>query len=173
MRARTALVAAVLAAALGGCSSNHGGAVSTRYTTVPDVAPSYPGAAVRSLHTADLVAVIPTLPPVLRGGPGGNGYAVRSQSPAPGSRVPAGTAVTLRLAYSANGGGPWTFAKRLTVPDVRGRPVETAYRLAADAGLLVTLRAGGLPLHEMDVRSQSRPAGETVETGTEILLVLE
>jgi hypothetical protein len=164
----SALIAVVLPACGGGGST----AAGTRYATVPKVAPSYPGNAIGELHRAHLVAVVPSLPVVRRGGPGGNGYAVISQKPSPGTRVPVGSTVTLRLGVSLNGGGPWTFARRVEVPNVVGRSVETAYRLAADAGLAVTLHAVNLPLHRMAVQSQSLPAGRVVDEGSEIVLTL-
>ena len=171
---RTVLVVAtaLLAALSPACVGGDGTAASTGYTTVPNVAPDYPGKATSEIRAAHLVAVVPSLPSVRRGGPGGNGYAVISQKPSPGTRVPVGSTVTLRLGLSANGGGPWTFAARVEMPDVEGRSVETAYRLAADAGLSVTLRAFELPLHRMAVRSQSLPAGQVVDKGTEIVLTL-
>ena len=110
----SALVAVVLPACGGGGST----AAGSRYTTVPKVAPDYPGNATGEIRRAHLVAVVPSLPVVRRGGPGGNGYAVISQKPSPGTRVPVGSTVTLRLGVSLNGGGPWTFARRVEVPNV-------------------------------------------------------
>jgi beta-lactam-binding protein with PASTA domain len=174
-RSFIALAAAAILAT--GCASSGTVASPPESTTaplrtVPDVLPNYPGAAVRELREYGFGAEVDALPPVRRGDAGGNGYAVVSQSPRPGTRAPAGSDVRLVLGASSNGGGPWTFPATTPVPDAVGLPVESAYRTIADHGLLVTLRASKLPLHTLRVVRQSVAPGSVVRRSTVIVLTL-
>lgn len=87
----------------------------------------------------------------------GSGTYVLDQTPVPGARVPAGTAVALDFwEVPDHWRGP------ATVPDVRGLTLRQAAETLADAGLVLEIDGEGLAV------DQNPPPGETVMRGSRV-----
>ena len=105
-------------------------AISAKRSVTPALGGQTPPRAAAVLRAAGL-----TLGPVL---PAGSppGAVIDSQLPAPGSRVPAGTAVTLFVRRGSGAAGDAAPAGRAKVPAIDGRDVNAYVRAVATAGLV-------------------------------------
>lgn len=173
---RAALVIAGFPLLLSGCHWGRQGQASphttrTAMVSVPTVTPIYTQDAERLIRGVGLRVVIAGVPPITGADASSNGYAVRSQSPAAGTHVPAGTAVLLSLAYSVNA-GPGGVGRPGVVPDLVGMPVNRAMAAATSVGLHVTVRAVKHHLPNDSVTAQSLPQGSRVEPGEVITITL-
>ena len=139
--------------------------------TVPQAAPGYVAPAIAALHADGLRTVISSVPSIRAADASVNGYAVASQTPARGERVPRGTLVVLQVAVSVNG-GPGGLGPAGTVPRLTGIDINRAMSLATSNGLRVTVRPPGHPVASLVVTSQSIPAGTVVTPGDTIVLAI-
>jgi PASTA domain len=139
--------------------------------TVPRAAPGYVAPAVAALHADGLRTVIPSVPAIHAVDASTNGYAVVSQTPARGARVPRGTLVVLRVGVSVNG-GPGGLGPAGTVPQLSGVDVNRAIGLATSQGLRVTVGPPGHPVAALVVTGQSIDPGAAVTEGETIVLTL-
>jgi PASTA domain len=144
----------------------------TSAVVVPRLKPMYVQQAERALRAAGLRVVIPSVPKVADADAGVNGYAVRSQAPAAGARVPAGTPVVLRLALSVNG-GPGGVGKLGVVPNLVGLPINRALSAATAVGLHVTVAPVAHRLSSDAVTKQSLTPGAPVGADEVITLHLD
>ena len=139
--------------------------------TVPQAAPGYVAPAIAAIRADGLRVAIASVPPIRNADASTNGYAVESQTPARGARVPRGTLVVLRIAWSVNG-GPGGLGPAGTVPDLTGVDVNRAMSLATSNGLRVTVRPPGHPIASVVVTGQSIPAGTAVAPGDTVVLTI-
>jgi len=152
-------------------ASAHTPSTQITQVVVPRVKPMYVQQAERALRKARLRVVIASVPKVTDADAGVNGYAIRSQAPAAGTRVPAGTPVVLRLAISFNG-GPGGVGKLGVVPDLVGLPINRALSAATAAGLHVTVAPVTHHLSSDAVTKQSVTPGARVDADEAITLHL-
>jgi hypothetical protein len=144
---------------------------SSHQIVVPRVKPMYVQQAERALREAGLRVVIASVPKVADADAGVNGYAIRGQAPAAGTRVPIGTPVLLRLALSVNG-GPGGVGKLGVVPDLVGLPINRALAVATAVGLHVTVAPVAHHVPSDAVTKQSLAPGSRVDAGEVITLRL-
>jgi PASTA domain len=172
---RTLATACTLALASGCAGGGHTrsteSTASGRDVIVPGAAPLYVYEAMPALRAAGLRVAIASIPPLRDVDAGTNGYAVRSQSPAAGTRVPRGTTVVLRLDYSLNG-GPGGVGRPAAVPALVGMDVDRAIAAATSAGLHVTVPAVRHRVASVRVSTQSLPAGSAVAPGAVVTLTV-
>lgn len=152
-------------------ASAHTPSMQITQVVVPRVKPMYVKQAERALRAAGLRVVIASVPKIADVDAGVNGYAVRSQAPAAGARVPPGTPIVLRLAISFNG-GPGGVGKLGVVPDLVGLPINRALSAATAVGLHVTVLPVAHRLSSDAVTKQSLTPGARVDTGEVITLHL-
>jgi beta-lactam-binding protein with PASTA domain len=170
------LVIASIPLLLSGCLG--GGSVESstpttaaRRVVVPRVEPGYVQDAARAIRAAGLRVVILSVPPISGADASVNGYAVQSQSPASGSRVPAGSPVVLRIGVSLNA-GPGGVGPMGVVPNLVGMPVNVALSAAYMVGLHVTVSGVTHQVPSDAVTAQSIAPDTPVEPDAVITLTL-
>jgi beta-lactam-binding protein with PASTA domain len=102
---------------------------------------------------------------------GRGGYAVASQAPARGERVPRGALVVLRVGVSMNG-GPGGLGPAGTVPRLTGIDVHRAIAPATSQGLRVTVQPPEHPVASLVVTGQSIDPGAEVTPGDTVVLTI-
>src|SRR6266542_783501 len=181
MSPRGGLLLLAIAASVVGITAACGEhAVTAPKTSVPLVTKRYVDDAFVLLRKFDLRAVVPNLPPIVRGGWNENGYVVVAQQPEAGNRVRAGTAVSLTLEPSLNMGGPWPPPPRyVVVPDVYRWAVDAAFGQVTDPsrGLVATIKdadpGSTRPFRDgLQVVKIQPTAGSRVRSGTEVILTV-
>jgi beta-lactam-binding protein with PASTA domain len=125
----------------------------------------------RALRKAGLRVVIASVPKVTDADAGVNGYAIRSQAPAAGTRVPTGSLFVLQLAISFNG-GPGGVGRLGVVPNLVGLPINRALAAATAVGLHVTVLRVAHRLSSDGVTGQSLTPGARVDMNDAITLHL-
>ncbi len=138
---------------------------------VPKVTPSYVQDAERAVQVAGLRVEIASVPAITDADRSVNGYAIRGQAPAAGTRVHSGAVVVLRLAVSVNLGFGGV-GKPGTVPKLVGMPINQAMDAATSVGLHVTVPAVNHPIAGDAVTAQSIRAGSRVTPDSVITLTL-
>jgi hypothetical protein len=181
MSLRSGLSLLVILASVVGIGAACGGhAVTAPKTSVPRVTNRYVDDAFVLLRKFNLRAVVPNLPPVVRGGWNESGYVVVAQRPDAGSRVHASAAVSLTLELSLNLGGPWPAPPRyVVVPDVYRWAVDAAFGQVTNParGLVATIKDGDpgstRSFREgLQVVKIQPTAGSRVRSGTEVILTV-
>ena len=148
------------------------GIVSARTVVrVPAVTPGYVEPAVAALRADGLRVAIPSVPRIQGVDASVNGFAVASQDPEPGARVPPGTLVVIRIAVSVNA-GPGGLGPPGIVPHLTGIDVNRAISLAASHGLRVTVEPPDHVVESLVVTGQSIAAGTPVATGHTVVLTI-
>jgi beta-lactam-binding protein with PASTA domain len=138
---------------------------------VPEVTPTYTQDGESAIRAVGLRVEIASVPAIADADASLNGFAIRSHSPAAGTRVPTGTVVVLRLSYSLNG-GPGGVGTPATVPNLVGMPVNRAIAASTFAGLHVTVPAVRRHVSNDSVTTQSLQAGSPVTVDAVITLTL-
>ncbi|HEY8844006.1 MAG TPA: PASTA domain-containing protein [Gaiellaceae bacterium] len=147
--------------------------VQAQKVLVPHVVPKTLEVAIRKARAARLQPVGISLPLIVAGDLGLNGYAAVSQRPRAGSRVAIGASVLLRISVSVNGGSGGNARQGfVTVPYVTGLNIDKAIHVALLAGLRVTVPSVHHRLRDFAVRRQGLRVGRTVRAGSIITLVV-
>jgi hypothetical protein len=161
---RPLLLAAVVIAAAAGCAGSSNSTTTTTTVRVPHEGNSWIGSIVPRIHDAGLRI---TIPAVWQAGSFG-GVGAMIEAPAPGTRVPSGSAVTLEII--GIGGLPSQKPGRHLVPRITGATLAKAASAIAAAGLPWGVRATALPptpttdLYAVYCVTSQKPAGGTTMT---------
>lgn len=146
-------------------------ATSPAHVAVPrSAANTYPAEATASLCKAGLRPLYIVAPTLVRAGTNDSGYAVDSISPAPGSKVQAGSVVKVTLGRSVNAGPGWHGPRpRAVIPDVKGLDANSALGEITTLGLFANVTTT-TPTGALTVTSQTPAAGTTVNGGSTVTL---